>query len=352
MLADEVDYVVGVDTHRDQHVLAVVVAPTGAVVAQTVGGSDRARLRGGAAVRGASTRAACVSGRSRAPATTAPGSTRYLASRGEVVHESGRSAACERRLRGKDDPLDAIRAARSALASDTIARCRARASGRRRCALLMLARRSAVDVRRLALVQLRSVIVTAPERLREELRPLPVGELIRRCSRFRRSSSRHTRRARERARAALARATHRGGDRRSRRARARDPRPRPRARARTARRARRRPDRRRATDRQLVTPRPRPLRSRLRTPRRRRTATRLERPDDPPPPQPRRRPPTQPRPPHRHPPPPPTRPGDQATTSPAASPKAKHTAKRPACSSATSPATSTASCRTPSPLMT
>ena len=34
MLADEVDYVVGVDTHRDQHVLAVVVASTGAVLAQ------------------------------------------------------------------------------------------------------------------------------------------------------------------------------------------------------------------------------------------------------------------------------------------------------------------------------
>ena len=36
MLADEVDYVIGVDRHRDQHTLAVVVAPTGAVVAQTV----------------------------------------------------------------------------------------------------------------------------------------------------------------------------------------------------------------------------------------------------------------------------------------------------------------------------
>ena len=34
MLADRVDYVIGVDTHRDQHTLAVVVAPTGAVVAQ------------------------------------------------------------------------------------------------------------------------------------------------------------------------------------------------------------------------------------------------------------------------------------------------------------------------------
>jgi hypothetical protein len=36
MLADEVDYLIGVDTHRDQHTLAVVAAPTGAVLAQTV----------------------------------------------------------------------------------------------------------------------------------------------------------------------------------------------------------------------------------------------------------------------------------------------------------------------------
>ena len=55
--------------------------------------------------------------------------------------------------------------------------------------MLLLARRSAVDVRRVALVQLRSVIVTAPESLRDELRALPLGELLRRCSRFRRSSS-------------------------------------------------------------------------------------------------------------------------------------------------------------------
>ena len=36
MLAEQVDYVIGVDTHRDRHTLAVVVAPTGAVLAQTV----------------------------------------------------------------------------------------------------------------------------------------------------------------------------------------------------------------------------------------------------------------------------------------------------------------------------
>ena len=40
MLAERVDYVIGVDTHRDQHTLAVVAASTGAVLAQTVVGAS------------------------------------------------------------------------------------------------------------------------------------------------------------------------------------------------------------------------------------------------------------------------------------------------------------------------
>jgi transposase len=54
---------------------------------------------------------------------------------------------------------------------------------------LLVARRSAVDVRREALGQLRGVIVTAPDRLREQLRVLPTGRLLERCGRLRRSSS-------------------------------------------------------------------------------------------------------------------------------------------------------------------
>jgi transposase len=188
MLADEVDYVIGVDMHRDQHTLAVVAAPTGAVLAQTV---IRARASGYAdALRFAERHA----GAGRAWAVEGAGHygaglTRYLADRGETVLEVGRHARVERRLRGKDDPLDAIRAARAGLAAEAMALPRA---GQRQEALrvLLLARRSSVDVRRVALVQLRSVIVTAPEQLREELRRLPLAQLIRRCSRFRRSHSR------------------------------------------------------------------------------------------------------------------------------------------------------------------
>ena len=188
MLADEVDYVVGVDTHRDKHVLAVVVAGTGVVVARR---SVRSSARGyaealrfaQAAADGA--RVWAVEGAGHYGA----GLARHLSGRGETVLEAGRGPRDQRRLQGKDDSLDAVRAARTALASETPALPR---TGQQREALrlLLLARRSAVDVRRLALVQLRSVIVTCPDQLREELRGLPAGRLVERCSRLRRSPSR------------------------------------------------------------------------------------------------------------------------------------------------------------------
>jgi transposase len=188
MLTDEVDYVIGVDTHRDQHTLAVVAAPTGAVLAQKVvrasahGYADALRF---AERHARGVRAWAVEGAGHYGA----GLSRYLGERGETVLEVGRHARSERRLRGKDDPLDAIRVARAGLAAESLTLPR---SGQRQEALrvLLLSRRSAVDARRVALVQLRSVIVTAPGQLRGELRRLPVTQLIRRCSRFRRSHSR------------------------------------------------------------------------------------------------------------------------------------------------------------------
>src|SRR5438093_1078151 len=187
MVADEVDYVIGVDTHRDEHVLAAVAAPAGAVVAGEAVGADargyRATLR--FATRYADGRRAwAIEG----SGSYGAGLARYLAERGETVLELSRAPKGERRLRGKDDALDAVRTARAALASRTLTLPRA---GQRREALrlLLLARRSAVDVRREALVQLRSVIVTCPDRLREDLRGLPARRLILRCSRLRRSSS-------------------------------------------------------------------------------------------------------------------------------------------------------------------
>jgi transposase len=188
MLAEQVDYVVGVDTHRDQHALAVVDALTGAVIAQRV---TAATARGYVeAVRFADRHAQgerlwAIEGSGHYGA----GLSRYLQRQGERVHEVDRTSRGERRLRGKDDQLDAVRAARSSIAHQRRARPRA-GEHQEALRLLLLARRSAVESRKVALVQLRSVIITAPDELREELRRLPLGELLDRCSRFRRSNSR------------------------------------------------------------------------------------------------------------------------------------------------------------------
>ena len=120
MLTDELDYVIGVDTHRDEHVLVVVAAPSGAVVARQ---AVRANARGYRdAVRFAELYASSV----RAWAIEGTGSygaglARLLADRGETVLELSRTPRAERRLRGKDDSLDAARTARAALASETLA---------------------------------------------------------------------------------------------------------------------------------------------------------------------------------------------------------------------------------------
>src|SRR6266511_2428917 len=275
MLADELDYVVGVDTHRDEHVLAVVVAPTGGVIAQR---SVQASARGyAAAVRFADEHAPgarvwAVEGAGHYGA----GLARHLSGRGETVIESGRGPRDERRLRGKDDPLDAVRAARAALASEKLVLPR---TGQRREALrlLLVARRSAVEVRRRALVQLRSVIVTAPDRLRDQLQALPERRLLERCSHFRRSSSCPVdelaaklvlRTLARRIEAATFEAEQLERELLAH-VRALAPR--------------------------LLAPRPRPLRSRLRPARRRRARPSLKRANDSPSTQPRRRPPTQPR---------------------------------------------------------
>src|SRR6266496_2575445 len=236
MVTELVDYVVGVDTHRDEHTLALVQAATGAVLAQrtvTSNGRGYAEALRFASQQVDAARLWAIEGAGHYGA----GLARYLGERGETVLEVGRSPRGERRLRGKDDQLDAVRAARAALRSEPLPRPRS-GECREALRLLLVARRSAVDARREALVQLRSVIVTAPDRLRQELRG----------------------RARGPARPAHARTTSRSGGRRGRRARGRDPRARARARTGVARGAGRRPDRRRPTARRLVTPRPSALR--------------------------------------------------------------------------------------------
>src|SRR5215204_6198739 len=120
MLADGLDYVIGVDTHRDEHVVAVLTAAAGAVVAGKAIGANgrgyRETLRFGEC-HAAGRRAWAIEG----TGSYGAGLARYLAEHRDTVLKVSRTLQAERRLRGKGDSLDAVRTARAALASDTLA---------------------------------------------------------------------------------------------------------------------------------------------------------------------------------------------------------------------------------------
>src|SRR3954452_21524709 len=187
MLADQLDYVVGVDPHRDSHALAVVHVRSGVVVFEaTVAASSEGYRHALQLVD------AHASGR-RAFAVEGSGSfgaglTRFLTSRGERVLEVSRLRR-ERRSGGKTDAIDAVRAARSVLGEERPATPRA-GGERRALQALVAAREGAVNAKRAGLCQLRDLLITTPEPLRSELRPLTRPRLLQRLAATRPHSQR------------------------------------------------------------------------------------------------------------------------------------------------------------------
>jgi transposase len=113
MLADQLDYIVGVDPHRDSHSVAVVHVISGAIVFESAviaNGDGYAQALRLVARHAPARPAFAVEG----TGSFGVGLTRFLSGRGERVLEVGRLRR-ERRSGGKTDALDAVRAARSVL---------------------------------------------------------------------------------------------------------------------------------------------------------------------------------------------------------------------------------------------
>lgn len=171
MLADEVDYVIGVDTHRDTNTAAVVDAATGAALADlqcTTDALGYKRLLAFANRHSNARRVWAIEG----TGSYGSGLTTFLLERGEWVVEFDRPARPARRNGAKSDDLDAVRAAREALSRDHLAAPRARGD-REALRVLLTARQGAIIARTKAIGQLKALIVNAPEGLREQLRPAP-----------------------------------------------------------------------------------------------------------------------------------------------------------------------------------
>jgi transposase len=181
-LADSVDGVIGVDTHRDT-LAAAAVDGIGGMLAQysvSAEASGYRRLLSFARAQVPGRRCWAVEG----VGSYGAGLAEFLQAHGERVVEVGRSKRPAPRTSAKSDALDAARAAREALAQDHLIAPRRRGD-REALRVLLATRHSAVVARVGAVNQLKALIVGAPEQLRAELRGLPTHRQLARCARLR-----------------------------------------------------------------------------------------------------------------------------------------------------------------------
>lgn len=189
MLADQVDLVIGVDTHKHTHTAAVVLAATGGVLEEmtvpTNSEGYEALLE--MAVAHGGFRAWAIEG----TGSYGSGLTRILCERGEWVIELDRPNRTARRGGKKSDPLDAVRSAREALARPELGEPRT-TGDRSALAVLLAARRSGVDARTAAQRQIHGLVVTAPEALRSRFRGMTANQVVSTASRLRTSAHQNT----------------------------------------------------------------------------------------------------------------------------------------------------------------
>jgi transposase len=166
MLADLVELVIGVDTHKHTHTAAVVVAATGAVIAQATAAATPAGYRQllWLAARQPGERVWAI----ESTGGYGAGLTRFLHGQVEQVVELDRPKRAARRHGAKSDPLDATRVAREALGRDQLAQPRA-AGHRAALQARLTTRRSAVQAATDAQRQLHALVVAAPDALRGRL---------------------------------------------------------------------------------------------------------------------------------------------------------------------------------------
>jgi transposase len=172
----------GVDTHLDTHTAAVVDQ-----VGRVLGSEQFPATPAGYAALVAWLRGFGRLTQVGVEGTGAYGAglTRRLRDEQVTVIEVDRPHRKTRRFQGKSDPIDAIQAAKTALAGDRTGIPKQRDGRVEALRNLRVARRSAVDQRADTQRQIKTLIVTAPDQLRARLRALPVKKLITTCANLR-----------------------------------------------------------------------------------------------------------------------------------------------------------------------
>lgn len=177
---DEV--ILGVDTHLDLHVGAVI-SSTGKLLGTLSASTDQKgylQLLTWAKSFGYLRRAG-VEG----TGTYGAGLTRVLRDHDIDVSEVNRPDRAKRRLQGKSDPTDAESAARAVLSGTATAIPKTQSGAAEAMRAVSVARRSAVKAKTQAINQLRALLISSPQDVRERLWSVKPAECIERCVRLR-----------------------------------------------------------------------------------------------------------------------------------------------------------------------
>jgi transposase len=176
------EVILGVDTHLDCHV-AALLSNTGKLLGTisvdcTVQGY--LKILSWASSFGKLSKAG-VEG----TGTYGAGLTRVHRDHGVQVFDINRPDRANRRLQGKSDPTDAHSAARSVLSGSATALPKTQSGGVEAMRTLTVARRSAVKAKTQAMNQMRSLLVSAPQEIREKLLKKKPDDVALGCSKLR-----------------------------------------------------------------------------------------------------------------------------------------------------------------------
>ena len=180
----------GVDTHLDVHVAAALDDTGGLLGVESFATTTAGYRRLLAWLRGlGELELVGIEG----TGSYGAGLTRVLLGESVPVVEIDRPNRQRRRRRGKSDPQDAITAARAAQSGDACGEAKTRNGNVEAMRVLRVARFSARKARTQTLNQMRSLISTAPDDIRAELRDLNVYRLLERTAGYRPGTGRDPR---------------------------------------------------------------------------------------------------------------------------------------------------------------
>ncbi len=106
---------------------------------------------------------------------------KYLENKGVLVFEVNRPDRATRRQQGKSDTTDAISAANSVLSGKSTAIPKQKSGACEAMRIALIARRSAVKDKTQAINQIRSILVSAPQVIREKLWRTKARDCVNRC---------------------------------------------------------------------------------------------------------------------------------------------------------------------------